>query len=271
MIATLVNGGLGNMLFQICNGLNIALAHNDDFYILNYNQNGHIIKDKHGADVNGYKATIFHQIPNINIDSITANVARIEHNQNCFHYISPPYIHDCLNIYNGYYQSEKFFTQEEHKIRELFTLAPQWQKYIYEKFPMLTQNCACAHIRRGDYLGDEHHHPILPISYYQDGVAKIGDIDHIFIFSNDLQWCKEYLNFSNMVFVNECDWISLYIMAECKKHILANSSFSWWGAKFSEWFNTPEIIIAPEKWFGSAYVHLNTEDLLPERWIKIAI
>ena len=131
------------------------------------------------------------------------------------------------------------------------------------------------HIRRGDYTLYPDHHPTCNTGYYSEGIEKIKDISgenvNIIIFSDDKKWCYE--NMGNQVGDNfiipetENPYVELYMMTKCNYHIIANSSFSWWAAYLNS--NPNKKIVAPSKWFGSAYEHFNTKDLLPKSWIKL--
>jgi hypothetical protein len=123
------------------------------------------------------------------------------------------------------------------------------------------------HVRRTDYVTSNGYHPVQSIEYYKNAIDIIGDYDYIFVFSDDIQWCKDNLKFKNMVFMEGfSDIEDLHIMSLCQNNIIANSSFSWWGA----WLNIhPEKkIIAPTNWFGEQ-ANLNTSDMIPSDWIKI--
>jgi hypothetical protein len=100
---------------------------------------------------------------------------------------------------------------------------------------------------------------------------KHMDQDSVFlIFSDDIYWCKQ--NFPDLpekfVFIDENkDYEELFLMSKCKNNIICNSTFSWWGAWLNK--NDQKKVVAPAKWFGSAYDHYNTNDLYCENWIKI--
>ena len=94
----------------------------------------------------------------------------------------------------------------------------------------------------------------------------MGDITYL-IFSNDIEWCKKNFIGNQFIFIEgEKDYIDLWLMSLCKNNIIANSSFSWWGA----WLNTnsDKKVITPKNWFGPAINH-STQDLIPEKWFMI--
>jgi len=85
------------------------------------------------------------------------------------------------------------------------------------------------------------------------------------IFSDDLNWCRENFIGERFVFVDEIDYISLYLMSKMKYHICANSTFSWWGA----WLSENDEAIVPKEWFAKDITFYNDKDIYPDKWIKI--
>jgi len=256
MISIELAGGLGNQLFQICNGLALSFRYNTELFFPNYQENVNIIKYQHSPNAEEYLTTIYKNL-NLKFDKINDNHI---HDQIQFNYYDVDYIQN--TYYKGYFQSEKFFIDEEKKIKDIF------YNELIKKYKN-DENYACIHIRRGDYIHQQHNHPVLTKSYYDSAIRKI-DYDKLFIISNDLDWCKKYLNYPDSEYINDKDYECLYRMSQCKSHIIANSSFSWWGAKFAEWYGNPEKILAPNVWFGLALNHLNTKDVVPERWGRIS-
>ncbi len=133
-----------------------------------------------------------------------------------------------------------------------------------------TTNSVSIHIRRGDYLELEHFFRIIPLDYYKDAVDEVYKRiqDPVFyIFSNDLNWVKDNLNFvKNPVFVDmsACENYSgladieeFEIMKHCKHNIIGNSSFSWWAAYLNN--NESKIVITPKKWFNDSFYQSSLE------------
>jgi len=173
------------------------------------------------------------------------------------------------NIIDGFFQSEKYFVHNRDKILEVLGPKENITDTINERYGnLLKKRTTSIHVRRGDYVRHPNHHPTQTVEYYQEAISKLNDKTDLFlIFSDDIEWCKENLKIENAVYIdNEKDYIELYLMARCDNNIIANSSFSWWGAWLNE--NEDKVVIGPEKWFGSAINH-DTKDLLPEKWIKI--
>ena len=131
----------------------------------------------------------------------------------------------------------------------------------------------CMHLRRGDYVGHKVH-DVVDLEYYQKGVEYISkrtNIDKIYVFSDDIKWCEQNINFDiPTVFVGEKyagkkGEGHMYLMSKAKNFIIANSIFSWWGAWLSGHKN--KIIVCPKRWFPDASI--DTNDLIPKEWIRI--
>jgi hypothetical protein len=201
---------------------------------------------------------------NINIDKFYPKKI---YQEPFFHYKDIPYQENL--ILSGYFQSEKYFVENQNFIRNLFDVDEQSKKII-EKIistDILYKSCS-LHIRRGDYLSYPDHHPVCDIEYYKNAMNFISN-KTIILFSNDIDWCKKnlILDGKELIYIeNNFDYIDLWMMSLCENNIIANSSFSWWGAWLNK--NNNKIVVAPKKWFGNALQH-NTKDLYPEKWIVI--
>lgn len=170
----------------------------------------------------------------------------------------------------GYFQSERFFKHNAGLIKQKFTaFKPEIQSKISEIATQLPHNkeLTAIHVRRGDYLQKQEYHTVLPITYYEAAKKQIGENQHYVVFSDDLSWCKD--NFSDDHFFVESGnpFVDLGVMICCDNFIIANSSFSWWGAWLA-WSESKKII-APKQWFGPRNSHLSTKELIPESWIQI--
>lgn len=187
-------------------------------------------------------------------------------------------------ILNGFFQSEKYFSKNKDLIIKHLKPKNDFLRVVRNagsEFLNL-QNTVAIHIRRGDYLTKPDCHPVQTIDYYKMAVNKLQE-DHflykekinIVVFSDDIEWCKQNINAKDQLFSvhyvsGNSDIVDLYLMAQCNHHIIANSSFSWWGAWLAQnMFDQKGITIAPSEWFGPSLSHYNTQDLLPENWIKI--
>jgi hypothetical protein len=126
-----------------------------------------------------------------------------------------------------------------------------------------TKEYISIHVRRGDYLHQQYHHPICSAEYYSQAIDLINENIPIVIFSDDINWCKENIK-ADFYIENNKNYEDLYLMTKAKHNIIANSSFSWWGAWLNK--NPDKIVVAPGIWFGEGYLHLDLSDLIPEEW-----
>ena len=180
-----------------------------------------------------------------------------------------------LNFYIGGWHSEQYFSSECKRIVENFNFHnPKLDTKNEEILDLIfNTNSVSFHVRRGDFLtvdNIELFGEICNIEYYNCAIAEIEkyiDMPHYFVFSNDLDWVKSNIKFSNVTFVEgnkgSNSWIDLYLMTKCKSNIIANSSFSWWGAWLNQ--NLNKIVICPSKF---SIIDINS-DVYPNGWIKI--
>ena len=172
----------------------------------------------------------------------------------------------------GYWQSEKYFKKYASAIRTDFTFTSPWSDMNAELSEQIARvNAVSLHIRRGDYLSNAVNrikHGVCPANYYKEAVRYIAErveAPHWFVFSDDMDWVR-----TNLKIDRSCchaarnsgpeSYNDMRLMSLCRHHIIANSSFGWWGA----WLNpdTEKIVVAPKRWFND--YPANTEDLLPE-------
>lgn len=179
----------------------------------------------------------------------------------------------------GYFQSEFYFSSSKELIKQKFTaFKPEIQSQITSISTQLPYNkpLTAIHVRRGDYVNKQDYHTLLPPSYYEAAKKEIGDNQswdgssggqNYVVFSDDLPWCRA--NFSDDHFFVESGnpFVDLGVMIACDNFIIANSSFSWWGAWLA--WNENKKIVAPKQWFGPKNRHLSTKDLIPSSWLQI--
>jgi hypothetical protein len=254
-------GRLGNQMFQYASLKGIARNKGYSFCIPPYSMFG-----KYDDNVKNSDSTLY-VFSNLKTDSIgmTNNTVRHESSfvfdkdlfDNC---------EDDIDLV-GYFQNKKYFENIEEEIRqefsfskEVFDLCDGYIKDISNKNEVVS-----LHIRRGDYLQLSDFHPPLDIEYYQNALSKIDEDIPVLIFSDDPVWCKQNELFSSDRFLVSESNSSLYdlcLMTLCTQHIIANSSFSWWGA----WLSKSKNVIAPKKWFGPSLNHHDTSDVYCEGW-----
>lgn len=268
MIITKLQGGLANQIFQWAYGKFLSDHNKTPLYLdvsFYLNQFG---VTKREFSLNKFPNLDYNILPNdrnINNWSIEPGKTKIIGITDNHNYSKLDYQPDAHYYLNGYWQSEKYFKGIENIIRENLKPSEEKLKELKDKYD--TNNSVSIHIRRTDYVTSNGYHPVQPIEYYQKGLDLIKDYDRVLVFSDDIEWCKNNLDFKNMVFVEGNDDVEdLWLMSLCGHNIIANSSFSWWGAWLNE--NKNKKIITPEKWFGDKS-NTNYSDIIPENWIKI--
>lgn len=239
-------GGLGNQMFQVA----VTFAHAK--------------KIKSEAIFPNSCQIVLGRDKNYN-DTIFKNIKRGLTIFDGTYYKEPSYkfvpIPNNDNLYlDGYFQSYKYFDEYRDDILELFNLSNVQVK----------SNSVSLHIRRGDYSKFPDIHPILPLEYYKkalDFIKNRTKIEYVYVFSDDIEWCKQNLSFGNLIFVDEKDYVSISMMAKCDHNIVANSSFSWWGSYLNQ--NPNKIIVYPSLWFGPKGPKYDLNDLFDSKCFKI--
>lgn len=178
---------------------------------------------------------------------------------------------------DGYWQSEKYFLDIETVICREFTF--KWTVANKNKdLAEVIASCdsVSVHVRRGDYISNPVTREVLgtcEASYYDRSVKELAvtvKAPHFFIFSDDVEWAQKNLKLDfpkTFVTHNEAqkDYEDLRLMSLCKHYIIANSSFSWWGAWLCE--NPDKIVFVPQDWFKTP--KRDTRDLIPDSWNRI--
>lgn len=177
-------------------------------------------------------------------------------------------------VFAGYWQSEKYFKHIRNDLLAEFQFFRGEEKYIRLKEKFLNNdNYISVHIRRGDYMAEPDVYGSLSLSDYynkaMDYMRNRVNCPVFVFFSDDIDWVKRNLGNKEDIYIEEAlfedyrMWYDMSLMSCCANHIIANSSFSWWGA----WLDRKEekIVIAPKRWL---YNH-QTPDIWCEDWIKI--
>jgi len=179
---------------------------------------------------------------------------------------------------NGYWQSEKYFSQIQEEIQKIFKFKNIDNKNLKISKEIQSSTSVCIHIRRGDYLGNTSYEGVCTEEYYSKAIYRMSkeigeDKDIIFyVFSDDKHFVNQFINKLNIKSkiikhnFGKDSYKDMYLMSNCKHNIIANSSFSWWGAWLNN--NPNKIIIAPEKWFPKRSKE-SYKDIVPNSWIKI--
>lgn len=180
---------------------------------------------------------------------------------------------------DGYFQCEKYFKDIREVILKQFSIKNQeisnYTKEIKNKI-LNSQNSCSLHIRRGDFVNSTNIniHGACDIKYYKKAIQyleeKVENINY-FIFSDDIEWVKENLAIENAIYIDSKEkripHEDIYLMSLCKNNIIANSSFSWWGAWLNQ--NEKKMVIAPKRWFADDKLESQSKDIVCESWVKI--
>lgn len=272
MISCSIMGGLGNQLFQVFATIAYALNNGKEaFFPFTDKSNGFTERKVYWGS---FLSSIQFMVRNVTIEMVLLREKGFEYNQ-------------IMKIFGknvmlyGYYQSYKYFENNYDMICNMISLEQKKEivksKYNYYDF----NDSVSMHFRIGDYIHIQDKHPILEKSYYENSLNEIvknySNIKNVYYFTekkdfveaqNIINQIKDKFNeltFTYVTNVNE-DWEEMLLMSLCTHNIIANSTFSWWGAYFND--NPDKMVCYPSKWFGPALFH-QTYDLFPPTWNKI--
>jgi len=273
-------GRLANQMFQYASLKGIAKNCGYDFCIPPRNVFGQNDQNVKNSDVTIYDCF---DLSNIKQDIVVNPMMQergFNFDENLFNNCP-----DNVDLF-GYFQSEKYFKHIEDEIRKDFTFKEDITKVSKEIFFQLfgeqvgvprgrrgrwrhrrTPKVISLHVRRGDYVVNPNH-PTQSLEYYQQALSHFDENLPVIIFSDDPQWCNEQELFKpDRFFISEGGdtRVDLCLMSLCSYHIIANSSYSWWGS----WLANSQKTIAPKNWFGGNCINHNTQDLYLSNWIII--
>ena len=292
MIITKLIGGLGNQMFQYAAGRRASVVNKTELK-LDITEYDHQVGITHRVYMlNAYKihASIatkseIEAFKSLSLDFIPRSWHRLKILLLRRHYIrqkASHFTHELLNAadnsyLDGYWGSEKYFSDIGEILRKDFTLKKKPDKTNSELIQHIKNcNSVSIHVRRSDYVKDKKTHDfhgVCGLAYYKKAISLITKKvmnPSFFIFSDDPDWCKANFRLRypttyvrHNLGKNDCE--DMRLMSVCKHNIIANSTFSWWGAWLNR--NPDKIIVAPKRWFTNKSI--NTEDLIPNSWIKI--
>lgn len=181
-----------------------------------------------------------------------------------------------ITLYKGFWQSEKYFKEIEDEVRDTFKFQRfrlnEKSRFLYELLTNNEKNFVSIHIRRGDYMEDPERQ-VCTLNYYYLAINYIKQHvkqPNFVVFSDDILWCKEHLmnlhdgvQYVDWNIGKDC-WQDMCLMSNCSHHIIANSSFSWWGAWLNR--NPRKIVVCPKRW--NVDYPLDS-DRVPQNWIKL--
>ena len=265
-------GGLGNQLFEIINALACSIKYNKSIYFVN-------VENSSGRQT--YWNSIFDQLKLLLLDNYILNSFIINELDFTYNEIIIDDIHKNI-ILNGYFQSYKYFDKYYNLIYNILNIENK-KKQLYNELNNI-HNTISLHFRLGDYKNSKDF-PVLPLTYYINSLNYIKsiniNINYTIIYFNEeedndiinLNILKLKELFKNFTFI-QCnnklhDWGQLLLMSNCIYNIIANSTFSWWGAYFNN--NSNKIVCYPSLWCAGGLDPTKTKDLFPPEWIKIDI
>ncbi|MFY0652178.1 MAG: alpha-1,2-fucosyltransferase [Cyclobacteriaceae bacterium] len=297
MVIVRLRGGLGNQLFQYAAGKALALKHEVQLKLDLYTYTLHKYRS--------FELDNFCTNPEIAEQSEINNLIgrfKIQRLLNKFNHYSfsdkafaQPHYHFVADFFDlpkdiylsGYWQSEKYFEDIQDIIRaEIQPKSPidDQNKSLIDQLNV--ENSVSVHIRMGDYKNLRKYKTFfggLGSEYYKNAIELVQsktENPRFYFFSDNIAWCqKEFSEVDNAYFVDqntgEKSFMDMVLMSNCQHNIIANSTFSWWGAWLNS--NLDKIVIAPKNWFQSKYnkksvyksQYYDTKDLLPEKWIKL--
>ena len=255
-------GQLGNQMFQYAATKGIAKKIGTDFIIPDHKE---VVVDALGNKLRVELFSAFKLDPhnrgilNVSSDSYVQET-KFEFDDGFFN-LDPKNDFSLL----GFFQTEKYFKHIESEIREDFAFQDQ---YVNECADIVDQfdNPIALHIGRGDFLINSANHANLPLGYYEAALQQFDGSRQVVIFSDDSKWCKEQPLFADDRFIvseENGPYHDLYLMSKCSDFIIANSTFSWWGA----WLANTGKVVAPVLWFGPNNADKSTKDLYLEDWV----
>ncbi len=262
MINVLLNGRLGNNLFQIAAGYSLAKQNNTE---VKFYAGDHITSDNDSLYdyLQQFNSNILRKVTILPDKPVCDTIVK----ETQYAYKPIPYIDGSL--IEGFYQSEKFFEKDKVGVQQLFEIDEESKRILFEKYGhILEGEITSVNVRRGDYINELDNHPIISMSYFRKAIKMIGREKRFLIVSDDIDWCKTQFKGKNFFFVDKQKPIlDIYIQTLCTNNIISNSTFGWWGAWLNK--NPNKIVICPTPWFGVAKQHNDTSDLIPEGWIKL--
>ena len=248
MITASLCGGLGGRIFRIATAYVLALDNNDECaFDLNM---GSVSQDHHPSE---YRNNVFRKLKQLP----EGWTPKVTYQQKRHDFDPIPYKKNLM--LGGYYASEKYFNHRKTEIIELFKDL-QTIKTIKLNF----KNSVSLHVRRGDYLINSSY--VCTDEYYKKALELIDketQIDHIYIVSDDIPWCRETFKDKRIKFIEGPDYIDFYIQTLCTHNIISNSTFSRMATFMNE--NEDKIVYAPAIWF-SGYLAEQMQDVFLNDW-----
>ena len=277
-VTCILNGGLGNQMFQLAflytinNYLN---RFTDCQIILDRQEITKILSEKWKRGT--YWESVFCKFNKCFYKNVLNKFNKdliyiCEYTMNIQQFLKN-YKYDKDLCFTGYFQSYKYFIDNYNQIINLFAPNKEDHSKIFKKFEDLsnefkTDKFISVHVRRGDYFKHSDQHPVLTKNYYYNAINRFTKEYVLLFFSDDIEWCvSEFGDIDReKYFINNMfDYEELFLMSLCKHNIIANSTFSWWGAFLNK--NPQKKVIIPDPWFGkNPSSHCNASGLYLPKW-----
>ena len=253
-------GRLANQMFQYASLKGVARHRGYDFSIPPQQVFG-----QHDTLVRSSELNIYNVFDNIKNNNI--QVARNPILQERMHEFDEELFRSCPDNVDffGYYQSPKYFEHIKDEIKNDFKFSDEVESICNEMYESINgKEIVSLHIRRTDYIVNNNH-PLQPMSYYEKALKLFDKNVQILVFSDDPTWCQEQELFADDSIMisegNDAD-VDMCLMSKCNYHIIANSSFSWWGA----WLGNSEKVVAPSNWFADSCADKSVKDMVFGDW-----
>ena len=253
-------GRLANQMFQYASLKGVARNRGYDFSIPPQQVFG-----QHDTLVRSSELNIYNVFDNIKNNNI--QVARNPMLQERTHEFDKELFRSCPDNVDFfvYYQSPKYFEHIKDEIKNDFRFSDEVESICNEMYESINgKEIVSLHIRRTDYIVNNNH-PLQPMSYYEKALKLFDKNIQILVFSDDPAWCQEQELFADDSIMisegNDAD-VDMCLMSKCNYHIIANSSFSWWGA----WLGNSEKVVAPSNWFADSCADKSVKDMVFGDW-----
>jgi hypothetical protein len=281
MLSIHLMGGLGNELFMIFAAMAYAIQNNVKIVLpwrCNMEGHRHTYWDTFFSDLVIF--TTANPSNGVSDDDIYS--MELYHERNFTYDAFPHFGNKSICLY-GYFQSYKYFEPMQSIIYQMIKLEEKKQLVRTMHADYFVGETVSMHFRMGDYKAKRYYHPIMNYEYFEESLKTIVSqrpgVSRVLYLceAEDNEFVRGYISrfqniFPNLTFVKVADDIvdynQLLVMACCHHNIMANSTFSWWGAYMNE--NPEKIVCYPSKWFGQYYEHTHDHrDMMPEHWTKI--
>ena len=281
MIITKLKGGLGNQLFQYAVGRAVALHHkvplkfdttifktyklHNGFRLDQFAIKAEIAADKEIINLKGRSNLLFSSLRKA---GLVKRKSYFKEKRSSY-FDASVFKNNCVYL-DGYWQNELYFSDIRELLLEELSPNSLMNDLGCAYLDCIKKNNSVSiHVRRGDYLNLKNIN-VLDVDYYLKAVDYIRNIiekPFFYIFSDDLEWCK-----SNLAFLDDCIYVEstqteiddLKLMSFCQHNIIANSSFSWWGAWLNQ--NPNKTVIAPKGWLLN---DPGSSNVIPSDWVKV--